>query len=72
MADVIGRSQQYVWDVSTLQWVKMRQPILEGGTVVIGGAMSATITDPLGQDTMANSVAVTMASDQTPIIVLAI
>ena len=43
--DVISRSQEYVWDVGTLAWVKMQQPILNAGTVVIGGTV--TVTGPL-------------------------
>jgi len=41
----------------------------EGVTLVDSGGAGAavSITDPLGQDTMANSVAVVIASDQTPI-----
>ena len=29
-----------VWDVSTLDWVRMQQPILEGGSITLSGAMN--------------------------------
>lgn len=50
----------YVWDVATLRWVKGKQALLEAGSV--------TITLPNeGQQTMANSISVAVASDQSAI-----
>lgn len=60
----------YVWDVNTLSWVKMEQPVIEGGTFMMTGDVD--ITGPFGQQTMANSIPVVVASDQTPILVITI
>ena len=47
--DVISRAQGYVWDVSTLAWVRGQQPILNAGTVTAdltgtGLAKDSTLT----------------------------
>ena len=56
--DVISRSQEYVWDVGTLQWVKMQQPILQGGTVT----GTFTLTGPVSTKTDLTPSAPTAAS----------
>lgn len=55
-------NQNTVWDVNTLSWIPMQQPILEAGTVTVNLPNE-------GQQTMANSISVTVASDQTPIVI---
>jgi len=48
--NVVGRSQEYVWDVNTLEWVKMQQPILNAGSVTVSGTV--TIQDGGGSITV--------------------
>lgn len=55
-------SQNLVYDIATLGWVKMTQPLISTDTVNIN------LPDE-GQQTMANSISVTVASNQTPIII---
>lgn len=53
-------SQGLVWDTDTLTWIRARQAILD--------ADSVTVNFPdEGQQTMANSISVAIASDQTSI-----
>jgi hypothetical protein len=40
----VGYARGYVWDVNTLQWVKMQQPILEAGDITVGGSVSVSNT----------------------------
>jgi hypothetical protein len=38
----VKESRTYVWDVGTLAWVAMQQPILEAGSVTIGGTVDVS------------------------------
>ena len=38
----VHTSQNIVWDINTLSWVKMTQPIINGGTVVISGTIAVS------------------------------
>ena len=38
----VGYARGYVWDVNTLQWVKMQQPVLEAGDITVGGSVSVS------------------------------
>jgi uncharacterized membrane protein (DUF2068 family) len=53
---------QGVWDVNTLSWVKMTQPIIDAGNVTVsGGALSVTKTPLTATAPTAASVGVTSA-----------
>lgn len=55
-------NQNTVWDINTLSWVPMVQPVIEFDTVAVQLPNE-------GQQTMASSISVTVASDQTPIVI---
>ncbi len=68
--DVVGRSQSYVWNVSTLVWDKMEQPFISGSVTVSGsvsvtnaaGASAVNIQDGGNSITVDGSVTVTQAT----------
>jgi hypothetical protein len=65
------RSLNWVWDIGTLTWVVMTQPGGGGGgdvNITQVGGVSVT----LGQAAMAASFPVVIASDQSPVIVIAV
>lgn len=36
-----NRSLNWVWDINTLAWVMMTQPLISGGTIVVTGVSTA-------------------------------
>ena len=44
--DQIRITHGYVYDVGTLAWVKMTQPIIEGGSVTVSGTITSSETRP--------------------------
>lgn len=37
-----NRSLNWVWDINTLQWVMMTQPLISGGTITVVGVATET------------------------------
>lgn len=71
--EVLGqyrKTRNYVWDINALEWVAMQQPIINTDTLTVEGDVS--IVSPIGQTAMASAVSVVVASDQSPILVIAI
>lgn len=53
-----------VWDVATQTWVAETQPLIDGGSVTLSGSVGISSLPNEGQQTMANSISVAVASDQ--------
>lgn len=51
----------HVWDVNTLAWVRMQQPILEAGSVTIAGSIVVAKTALTAASPAATTVGVTSA-----------
>jgi hypothetical protein len=67
------QSRQYVYDIATLSWVAMEQPILEAGSVTISGTVAATQSGDwdVGERTTGTAAVTSVASSVTVVTLLA-